>query len=481
MSYEPSFSKRPGGAASRPRFFSLLGLGSDTGESGAPSLKVIIDDESNPPSSRDAGSAVSLLRALDSAGDQVTTCDSSFPPKPQTPTQKHQSVSPVAQKFGRRAAVENKPKGEILVFVFYFHFHLLVLISHIHLAVLSPSKSNQFKDLHSSASSNLPVQSTPPKKSSPPHKHSTAKPASPRHPVTCVSPVQKDQPQSQQPGTNENEVPVSSSVVSPNVATMKPSNVKFGFSKFGFSFSKPKVASPKQVKSSIPSALGSPIAASIATPRLPEQEVAQDASSAALEITSPLSKPVDTPALAHVNATENSAVTHAPALAPHSAAEVKPQHVVGLSTRAQQLMAELAAEDESFGALDFLEPAKKEKRVLIEKSSLVRKNVKNGLKHAAPNASVVKYDVAEPPVSRTNLSKPLAPQINVPAAGIVPTLPASTAVPVDSKQVEQLKRTIDNLKSQLDAARNSEKKIVTLENQLAEQNGLVESMRKEIR
>jgi hypothetical protein len=122
MSYEPSFSKRPGGAASRPRFFSLLGLGSDTGESGAPSLKVIIDDESNPSSSRDAGSAVSLLRALDSAGDQVATCDSSFPPKPQTPTQKHQSVSPVAQKFGRRAAVDNKPKGEILVLILCFLF-----------------------------------------------------------------------------------------------------------------------------------------------------------------------------------------------------------------------------------------------------------------------------------------------------------------------------------------------------------------------
>jgi hypothetical protein len=265
---------------------------------------------------------------------------------------------------------------------------------------------------------------------------------------------------------------------------MKPSNVKFGFSKFGFSFSKPKVASPKQVKSSIPSALGSPIAASITTPRLPEQEVAQDASSAALlEITSiscPLSKPDDVSALVHVNATENSAVTHAPAPAPHAAAEVKPQHVVGLSSRAQQLMAELAAEDESFGALDFLEPAKKEKRVLIEKSSLVRKNVKNGPKHAAPYASGVKYDVAEPPVSRINFSKPLAPQ-TVPAAAVVPTLPASTAVPVDSKQVEHLKRTIDNLKSQLDAARNSEKKIVTLENQLAEQNGLLESMRKEIR
>ncbi len=232
----------------------------------------------------------------------------------------------------------------------------------------------------------------------------------------------------------------------------------------------------------MPSALGSPIAASVATPRLPEQEVAQDAPSAALEITSiscSPSKPVDTPDLAHVNATENAAVAPALALVPHAAAEVKPQHVVGLSTRAQQLMAELAAEDESFGALDFLEPAKKEKRVLIEKSSLVRKNVKHGLKHAAPNASVVKYDVAELPVSRTNLSKPLGPHSNVPAAGSVPTLPACSAA--DSKLVEQLKRTIDNLKSQLDAARNSEKKIVTLENQLAEQNGLVENMRKEIR
>jgi hypothetical protein len=113
MSYEPSFSKRPGGAAARPRFFSLLGLGSDASESGAPALKVIIDDESNPPSSRDAESAVSLLRALDSAGDQGITCDPTFSPKPQTPTKAQHVVSPVAQKFGRRAVPENKPKSEL--------------------------------------------------------------------------------------------------------------------------------------------------------------------------------------------------------------------------------------------------------------------------------------------------------------------------------------------------------------------------------
>jgi len=125
MSYEPSFSKRPGGAAARPRFFSLLGLGSDTGDSGAPALKVIIDEESNLPSSRDADSAVSLLRALDSAGDQSVARDSSFPPKPHTPTKKQQSVSPVAQKFGRRAAVESKSKG-----MFCFSTHLLSLLYH---------------------------------------------------------------------------------------------------------------------------------------------------------------------------------------------------------------------------------------------------------------------------------------------------------------------------------------------------------------
>ena len=113
MSYEPSFSKRPGGAAAaRPRFFSLLGLGSDTVDSGPPALKVIIDEESNSHTSRTGNdSAVSLMRALDSAGDQNVSCDSSFPPQPASPTKKQQAVSPVAQKFGRRAAVESKPKG----------------------------------------------------------------------------------------------------------------------------------------------------------------------------------------------------------------------------------------------------------------------------------------------------------------------------------------------------------------------------------
>jgi len=187
------------------------------------------------------------------------------------------------------------------------------------------------------------------------------------------------------------------------------------------------------------------------------------------------------PAANHVAAPDNSTVSHAPAAASDAPSEVKPHHVVGLSTRAQQLMAELAAEDESFGAIDFLEPAKKEKRVLIEKSNLVRKNVKNGMKHAAPYASGLKHDATEPALSRANLSKPLVPQTQHSAAGAVPTLPASAAAPIDSKQVEHLKRTIDNLKTQLDAARNSEKRVVTLENQLAEQNGLVENMRKEIR
>jgi hypothetical protein len=112
MSYEPSFSKRPGGVAARPRFFSLLGLGSDAGDSGAPALKVIIDDENNSSSSRDAECAVSLLHTLDSAGDQGVARDSSFPPKPQTPPKNQQAVSPVAQKFGRRAGSENKPKSE---------------------------------------------------------------------------------------------------------------------------------------------------------------------------------------------------------------------------------------------------------------------------------------------------------------------------------------------------------------------------------
>jgi hypothetical protein len=481
MSYEPSFSKRPGGAAARPRFFSLLGLGSDASETGAPALKVIIDEESNPPSSRDTESAVSLLRTLDSAGDQSVTCDYSFPSKPLTPSKKQQPVSPVAQKFGRRAAVDNKPKGG------FIECHLLLLSllldSHMYLAVLSPSKSNLIKESHASTSSNHHVQTTPQKKSSPPHRNSTLKPASPQHAAACLSPTQPDQLQSQQPASNENQAPVAS-VVSPNVASMKPSNVKFGFSKFGFSFSKPKVASPKPVKSTIPSALGSPIAASVATPRLSEHESVQEASRATADTTgasSPDSKIVDAPSANPVNAAEHSAVASAPAAVPDAPSEVKPHHVVGLSTRAQQLMAELAAEGETFGGLDFLEPAKKEKRVLIEKSNLVRKNVKNVLKHAAPFASGLKHDVLEPAASRANLSKPVIPQSHVSAAAAAAAPLAPASAPVDSKQVEHLKRTIDNLKSQLDAARNSEKKVVTLENQLAEQNGLVESMRKEIR
>jgi hypothetical protein len=79
------------------------------------------------------------------------------------------------------------------------------------------------------------------------------------------------------------------------------------------------------------------------------------------------------------------------------------------------------------------------------------------------------------------MMKSAAPQNQVSAAGAASTAAASAAAPADPKQVEHLKRIIDNLRAQLDAARNHEKKVVTLENQLAEQNGLVESMRKEIR
>ena len=269
---------------------------------------------------------------------------------------------------------------------------------------------------------------------------------------------------------------------------MKSSNVKFGFSKFGFSFSKPKVASPKPVKSAIPSALGSPIAAAVSTPRLPEHEVVQEAASdAAIEVAgaqSPNSTmPLEAPAANHVIVTANPAVAPAPSAAADALQEVKPSHIVGLSTRAQQLMAELAAEDESFAALDFVEPVKKEKRVLIEKSNLVRRNIKNGQKPAAPLASGLKYDIAEPLAARAKPSKSLALESHVSAAAAAPTVAAAAvaAVDRDSKQVEHLKRTIDNLKAQLDAARSVEKKVVTLENQLAEQSGLIESMRKEIR
>jgi hypothetical protein len=498
MSYEPSFSKRPGGVAARPRFFSLLGLGSDASDSGAPALKVIIDDESNPSSSRDAESAVSLLHTLDSAGDQGVARDSSFPPKPQTPTKNQQAVSPVAQKFGRRAGSENKPKSESYSICIPPPPpptpHDLICVSHFYTAALSPSKSNQLKESPASLPSNHHGQAAGPKNNS--SQKTPQKPNSPQHLAKGLSPAKQNQPQPLQPTTttNENEAPtvsssvvspnapsVSSSVISPNVASMKPSNVKFGFSKFGFSFSKPKVASPKPVKSVIPSALGSPIAAAIATPRLHEHESVQEASSAAVnavEISSLNSVPLEAPAAIHVTAT---AAANAPTVAPDVPSDAKPHLIVGLSSRAQQLMAELAAEDQSFGALDFLEPVKKEKRVLIEKSNLVRKNVKSGPRHPAPFASVLKSDFAEPVSSRANMMKSAAPQTHVSAAGTAPTAAASAAAPADPKQVEHLKRTIDNLRAQLDAARNHEKKVVTLENQLAEQNGLVESMRKEIR
>ena len=248
------------------------------------------------------------------------------------------------------------------------------------------------------------------------------------------------------------------------------------------------MASPKPVKSAIPSAFGSPIAAAVSTPRLPEHEVVQEAASdAAIEVAGAQSSnstmPLEAPAANHVIVTANPAVAPAPSAAADALQEAKPSHIVGLSTRAQQLMAELAAEDESFAALDFVEPVKKEKRVLIEKSNLVRRNIKNGQKPAAPLASGLKYDVAEPVAARAKPSKSLALESHVSAAAAAPTVAAAAvaAVDRDSKQVEHLKRTIDNLKAQLDAARSVEKKVVTLENQLAEQSGLIESMRKEIR
>ena len=114
------------------------------------------------------------------------------------------------------------------------------------------------------------------------------------------------------------------------------------------------------MKSSVPPALGSPIAASIATPRSPDHASVQETSCVAVDITSassPNLNPSALPAANHVAAPDNSTVSHAPAAASDAPCEVKPHHVVGLSTRAQQLMAELAAEDESFGAIDFLEPA----------------------------------------------------------------------------------------------------------------------------
>jgi hypothetical protein len=358
--------------------------------------------------------------------------------------------------------------------------HDHICVSHFHTAALSPSKSNQLKESPASLPSNHHGQAAGPKNNS--LQKTPQKPNSPQHVAKGLSPAKQNQPQPQQPTTNENEAPtVSSSVVSPNVASMKPSNVKFGFSKFGFSFSKPKAASPKPVKSVIPSALGSPIAAAVATPRLQEQESVQEASSAAVnavEISSLNSVPLETPVANHVSAT---AAANAPAAAPDNPSDAKPHLIVGLSSRAQQLMAELAAEDQSFGALDFLEPVKKEKRVLIEKSNLVRKNVKSGPRHPAPFVSVLKSDLAEPVSSRANMMKSAAPQNQVSAAGAASTAAASAAAPADPKQVEHLKRIIDNLRAQLDAARNHEKKVVTLENQLAEQNGLVESMRKEIR
>jgi hypothetical protein len=131
MSYEPSFSKRPGGVAARPRFLSLLGLGADANDSGPPALKVIIDDESNPSSSRNTESAVSLLRTLDSAGDQGVSMDLPFPPKPSTPNQKQHVVSPVPQKFGRRAAVDYKSKGAMHICCFIFDSTLGLEFAHI--------------------------------------------------------------------------------------------------------------------------------------------------------------------------------------------------------------------------------------------------------------------------------------------------------------------------------------------------------------
>jgi len=484
MSYEPSFSKRPGGTAgARPRFFSLLGLGSDTGDSGPPALKVIIDEESHPNASRTGDdSAVSLMRALDSAGDQGVSSDSSFPPKPASPTKKQQAVSPVAQKFGRRAAVESKPKGE-------FHFHYFLMLnndcrgSNSHLAALSPSKSNQLKESPASVTATHHGQTTPRKNPSPMLKNSSQKPSSPHHPNPCQSPAQQELPQPQQLASNENQAPVSSSVVSPSAATMKATNVKFGFSKFGFSFSKPKATSPKPVKSAMPAALGSPIAVSTATPRLPELEPVQETVVGPAGTSALNAMPLQTPCIAtDVPITADAVVADA-AGAPVAPSDVKPSHIVGLSSRAQQLMAELAAEDDCFGGLDFTEPAKKEKRVLIEKGNLVRKNIKSGQKSAAPqqHASGFKSDAVQAAAARPNPNKPLAPQAPIAAAAVAPTVAAPAAAPVDGKQVEHLKRTIDGLRAQLDAARVCEKKVVTLENQLAEQNGLLEGMRKEIR
>jgi len=359
----------------------------------------------------------------------------------------------------------------------------------LNITALSPSKSNQFKESPAGVTASHHGQTTPRKNPSPMTKNSLQKPSSPRHANPCHSPAQQEQPQPQQLATNENQAPVSASVVSPSAATMKASNVKFGFSKFGFSFSKPKATSPKPVKSAIPPALGSPIAVSSATPRLPEPPSVQAASSVvpgttdtstliAMTHQTP-SDPADAPAAAD-DAVSHAAVADA-AAAPVEPSDVKPPHIVGLSSRAQQLMAELAAEDDCFGGLDFSEPAKKEKRILIEKGNLVRKNVKNGQKSAAPYASGFKSDVMQPTAARSNPNKPLVPQTHVAAAAVAPAVAAPAAVPVDSKQVEHLKRTIDNLKAQLDSARLSEKKVVTLENQLAEQNGLIEGMRKEIR
>ena len=479
MSYEPSFSKRPGGAAARPRFFSLLGLGNDASESGAPALKVIIDDDSNPPSSRDGESAVSLMRALDSAGDQSVTCDSSFPPKPQTPTKNQHVVSPVVQKFGRRAAHENKPKSAFHSGIIFFC--LSFLPPHCYFAVLSPSKSNQLKESCASLPPNHYGQ-TAGQKVSTSQKSTPQKPQSPQHAAKCPSPAHQDQPQPLLAVSNENQAPVSSTVISPSIATMKSSNVKFGFSKFGFSFSKPKAASPKPTKTSVPAALGSPIPAVIATPRLPENAPAEEAPPVTVDAASASSLksvPLEASAANQDTATGNTAVatTLAAVAAPNVPSDPKPQHIVGLSTRAQQLIAELAAEDQSFGALDFIEPVKKEKRVLIEKSNLVRKNAKSGQKYAAQFSSALKSDSNEPVSSRANFIKPVAPQTQVSAPGAAPCVTA----PVDNKQVEHLKRVIDNLKAQLEAARNHEKKVVVLENQLAEQSGLVEGMRKEIR
>jgi hypothetical protein len=301
--------------------------------------------------------------------------------------------------------------------------------------------------------------------------------------VKASTPTVDVEPQ-QLPASDENQAPIAPSATAPGSAAMKPSNVKFGFSKFGFSFSKPKGTSPKAAKTAIPQALGSPLAATVATPRLHDHLSLPEKPAAASDICSVAASnpiPLDNADEAHVAAPSGDPAApplHAHAL--QAPADAKAPHIVGLSSRAQQLIAELAAEDQSFGALDFSEPVKREKRALIEKSNLVRKNVKSGQKYAGSFASGAKHDAAEPAALLSKLSKALPLQSHAAAPG-APVMLAAAAAPVDCKQLEHLKRTIDNLKVQLEAAKAFEKKVVTLENQLAEQNGLIEGMRKDIR